>query len=346
MNNNGNIKDEFSLIDQITNEFTSYQEGVLVPNGDDAAIYKPEPSRGQIVCVDTMVEGIHFKRETMSPFQIGYKSLAVNLSDIAAMGGEPTYFLVSLAISPSWTAAELKQMYQGMKELADLWKIDLLGGDIVSIKESLVVTVTAIGQVEEEVKLLRSNAQAGDVLFVTGTLGDAAAGLDLLLNQNNEVSNNGIEAQEEDYSYLIRSHQQPAPHINQGRILAEFARNSLISLNDVSDGLASEAHEIAVSSKVKLIIEKDKLPLSPALCSYGTKSQKDLYQWVFNGGEDFVLVGTLPKEIVGAVQARFSKENLPFHLIGYVVEGNGEVCLVEDGREEALPKQGYNHFGK
>lgn len=345
MNNDGNIKDEFSLIEQITNEFSAYQEGVLVPNGDDAAIFKPGPGKGQIVCVDTMVEGIHFKRETMSPYQIGYKSLAVNLSDIAAMGGEPTYFLVSLAISPSWTSVELKQMYQGMKELADLWKIDLLGGDIVSIRESLVVTVTAMGQVEEEVRLLRSNAQAGDILFVTGSLGDAAAGLDYLLNPDNGESYKAIQAPEEEYSYLVRAHQQPAPHIQQGRILAKFAKTSRISLNDVSDGLASEANEIAASSKVKLIIEKDKLPLSPALRTYAANKQKEIHQWVFNGGEDFVLVGTLPKEIVKAVQTRFAQENLPFHLIGYVTEGNGEVSLIDNGREEALPKQGYNHFG-
>jgi thiamine-monophosphate kinase len=312
MNNDEKIKDEFSLIEQITHQFSAYQEGVLVPNGDDAAIFKPGSDKAQIVCVDTMVEGIHFKRETMSPYQIGYKSLAVNLSDIAAMGGEPTYFLVSLAISPSWTTVELKQMYQGMKELADLWKIDLLGGDIVSIR---------------------------------GSLGDAAAGLDYLLDPDSGKSYKAIKAPEEDYSYLVRAQQQPIPHIHQGRILAEFAKTSRISLNDVSDGLASEAHEIAASSQVKLIIEKDNLPLSSALRTYAAKKQKEIHQWVFNGGEDFVLVGTLPKEIVKAVQTRFAQENLPFHLIGYVVEGNGEVCLIDDGREEALPKQGYNHFG-
>lgn len=336
MNNNKNIKDEFSLIDQITNEFISYQEGVMVPNGDDAAIFKPELGKGQIVCVDTMVEGIHFKRETMTPYQIGYKSLAVNLSDIAAMGGQPTYFLVSLAISPTWTSTELKEMYMGMKELADQWKIDLLGGDIVSIKESLVVTVTAMGQVEEEVRLLRSNAQPGDVLFVTGTLGDAAAGLEHLL---------GPDSGKEKYSTLVRAHQQPTPHIDQGRILAGFAKTSRISLNDVSDGLASEAHEIAASSQVKLIIEKDKLPLSSELRSYADQKQKETQHWVLNGGEDFVLVGTLPQAILQAVQLKFAQENLPFHLIGYVAEGNGEVWLIEDGIERSLPKKGFNHFG-
>jgi thiamine-monophosphate kinase len=337
MKKNSKIEDEFSLITQLSGGFSSYQEGVLVPNGDDAAIYKPQPGKGQIVCVDTMVEDIHFKRGTMEPFHIGYKSLAVNISDIAAMGGEPLYFLVSLVVSPDWTSDELVEMYQGMKSLADQLNIDLLGGDTVSTKKSLVVSVTAIGQVDEQVKLLRSNAQPGDVLFVTGDLGDAAAGLDYLLHKK--------EDQDDDFSTLVQAHQLPTPHVQQGKILAEFAKADQISLNDVSDGLASEAHEIATSSQVKIVIDKDKLPLSLALLSYSKKRKKDPYHWVFNGGEDFVLVGTLPKHLVSSVREKFTQEGLFLYEIGCIEEGKGEVILLEDGKKLPLHKQGYNHFG-
>jgi thiamine-monophosphate kinase len=338
------IEDEFALIKRMSGDFLSYQEGILVPNGDDAAIYKPQAGKGQIVCVDTMVEDIHFKRETMQPYQIGYKSLAVNVSDIAAMGGEPLYFLVSLVVSPDWTSAELVEMYQGMKQLAEQWQMDLLGGDTVSIKKSLVVSVTAIGQVEEQVKLLRSNAQPGDILFVTGNVGDAAAGLDYLLHQDGDKGCTTAVDGADRFSTLIQAHQLPTPHVLEGRILAQFAKTTRISLNDVSDGLASEAHEIATSSQVRIVIEKDKLPLSAALRSYARIRGKDPYQWVFNGGEDFVLVGTLPQSIVHHVREKFHQEGLSFHEIGYVEKGKGEVTVQEDGKETTLPKQGYNHF--
>jgi thiamine-monophosphate kinase len=338
MKKNGKIEDEFSLIAQMSGGFSSYQKGVLVPNGDDAAIYKPQNGKAQIVCVDTMVEDIHFKRETMEPFHIGYKSVAVNISDIAAMGGEPLYFLVSLVVSPDWTSDELMEMYQGMKSLADHLSIDLLGGDTVSTKKNLVVSVTAIGQVDEKVRLLRSNAQPGDILFVTGELGDAAAGLDYLLNHKKDQV-------EHEFATLVRAHQLPTPHVQQGGILAEFAITDQIALNDVSDGLASEAHEIATSSEVKIVIDKDKLPLSLALISYAKECKKDPYHWVFNGGEDFVLIGTLPKHLVSSVREKFEQEGLSLYEIGWIEEGKGEVILLEDGKRLPLHKQGYNHFG-
>jgi thiamine-monophosphate kinase len=358
MKKSGRIEDEFSLITEMSGGFSLYQKDVLVPNGDDAAIYRPQPGKGQVVCVDTMVEEIHFKRQTMKPYHIGYKSLAVNVSDIAAMGGHPSYFLVSLAVSPDWSTDELVEMYQGMKSLADQWNIDLLGGDTVSIKKSLVVSVTAIGQVDEQVKLLRSNARPGDALFVTGNLGDAAAGLDYLLHSKEgqgqthgqETEQSLEQVQEQEISTLgiltlVQAHQMPIPHVQQGKILSEFAKDERISLNDVSDGLASEAHEIAASSKVKVVIDKDKLPLSSALLSYAKKRKIDPYHWAFNGGEDFVLVGTLPRHLVSLVQERFQQDGLSLYEIGHVEEGNGEVAVLECGKKTPVHKQGYNHFG-
>lgn len=345
MRSDKDIQDEFSLIEQLASVFQSYQSQTIVPNGDDAAIYKANKGKGQIVCVDTIVEDIHFKRTTMSPFQIGYKSLAVNLSDIAAMGGIPTYFLVSLAVSSSeWRKEELTEVYQGMKVLADQWKIDLLGGDMVSANSGLTISVTAIGEGHESVKLLRSNAQPGHLLFVTGYLGESAAGLDYLLHQELRNSQFSEQEKEEIIAPLVLAHQRPLPHIRQGQLLAEYALEHSIALNDVSDGLASEAYEIASSSNINIIIEKEKLPLSKALHTYATQTEQSPYDWVFNGGEDFVLVGTMPASIVDQVKKSFQAQNLSFYSIGYVQKGNGEVWIRENNKLFPVHKTGYNHF--
>lgn len=337
------IDDEFAFIRDVSEHFHTYHRKTLVPSGDDAAVYLPGERQGQIVCVDTLVEGIHFKRETLSPSQIGYKSLAVNLSDIAAMGGQPKYFLVSVAIPAHWSQSELHDLYLGMKKLADTWQVDLLGGDTVASPEHLVLSVTAIGEVDQDVRLLRSNAGADDVVFVTGTLGDSAAGLDFLLHRP-EPGDRHHEEHPLRAERLLRAHQWPEPHIQQGRLLAEFGRKASIALNDVSDGIASEAHEIAVQSRVDLILKKESLPLSPELKRYAQASQKDPYEWALFGGEDFVLIGTVPLRLLREVQGRFQADQLAFYPIGTVRPGEGSVWLESNGSKQPLRHRGFNHF--
>ena len=341
--NEANITDEFGLIQQMTNKFQTYHS-ILVPNGDDAAILPPT-KMGQVVCTDTMVEEVHFTKQTMSPRQIGYKALAVNLSDIAAMGGIPKFFLVSLAVSPEWQEQELVEIYKGMKELADKWQIDLVGGDTVSSKHHLVLTVTVIGEVEEEVRLLRSNASPGDIVFVTETLGDSAAGLHYLL-QGPGQSKRQTGADVQKYiSPLLLAHQEPTPHLKEGRILASYGGKQKISLNDVSDGLSSEAHELAESSQVSIVIEKEKIPLSPEILRYAKEVGHDPYDWAFHGGEDFILIGTVAQELFDEIQGSFMAQNRKIFPIGYVEEGQGEVYIEEAGSRTKIEKKGYNHFG-
>ncbi|MDQ0340446.1 thiamine-monophosphate kinase [Caldalkalibacillus uzonensis] len=333
------LDNEFAFIRDVSSLFRNYRAGqTLVPVGDDAAVYSPGKGMGQVVTVDTMVEGVHFKRETMSCWQIGYKALAANLSDIAAMGGKPAYFIISIAIPQDWTYTELLDIYKGMQALADRFKVDLLGGDTVSTPDHLVITITAIGEVEEEVRLLRSQAQAGHVVFVTGPLGHAAAGLDLLLH--------GYTADREQkvWQLLLDAHQQPLPHVDQGRILARFAKAHTISLNDVSDGLASEANEIAAASGVDVVIRKEQLPVSDVLLSYARQRGVDPYTWVLGGGEDFVLVGTAQAEVVGRIRQAFRDQGFAFYPIGYTSEGTGRVWLETDKTKKCLAPAGYNHF--
>lgn len=345
------IRDEFDLIQQLSHDFSSYRKQTLVPNGDDAAVYLPEKNHGQVVCVDMLVEDIHFKRTTMSPFHIGYKALAVNLSDIAAMGGEPHSFLVSIAVPPSWSVSALKELYQGMKVLADQYQIDLLGGDTVSAPDKLVINVTALGQVDERVRLLRSQAKSGDVVFVTGTLGGSSAGLDILLRDHDQASNSdpSLQTNEQERTYrqeLISAHQLPSPHVEQGALLAYYARNTNVALNDVSDGLASELTEIATASQVDLVIDQQKLPILEALKWWAPLAGKSPYEYALYGGEDFILVGTVPKQLKQDVTEAFAQKNLFLAFIGHAEEGAGNVWLLDAAKDHRIrvDKKGYNHF--
>lgn len=329
------MNDEFEWIKSITPNH-AYQKELLAGIGDDAALWSVDENMDQVVCVDTMVEGVHFTKDTLSPYQAGFKALAVNVSDIAAMGGIPQFYLVSIAISKEWDEEELQEIYQGMGDLAKNYKMDLIGGDTVSTKGPLVLTVTVIGKVEKGRRLLRSNAKSGDSVFLTGATGESAAGLHVLLEKTRHaVFTNNEET-------WIQQHQMPVPHVEQGRIFA--LSGFRISLNDVSDGIASELNEIAEASHVKIHIQKDKLPVSSSLSELPVDDR--LNHQLF-GGEDYVLVGTVSKGDFRKLASTFKKRSLPLYEIGEVGEaGSPEVYLHSDKVEkpERLTKKGFNHF--
>ncbi|MDR7074988.1 thiamine-phosphate kinase [Fictibacillus barbaricus] len=323
------LRDEFEWIKSIIPSH-SHQKNLLMGIGDDAAIWSVDEDMDQVVCVDTMVEGVHFTRDTLSPAQIGHKALAVNLSDIAAMGAIPQFYLVSIAISPECTEEELHDLYEGMRKLADLYKTDLIGGDTVSTKGPLVLTVTVIGKVEKGKSLYRKNAEPDDVVFLTGITGESAAGLQLLLSKTRQYSFNEAETS------LTSQHQMPQPHIKQGRLLAKSGFRT--ALNDVSDGIASELNEIAEASDVTIHIDEEKLPISSILKSL-SKNERLTYQ--LYGGEDYVLVGTMAEKDFNQVVSEFDKSFLPLYKIGRVTERGETAVLIN---QEPLTKKGFNHF--
>ncbi|MGD6834627.1 thiamine-phosphate kinase [Sutcliffiella halmapala] len=321
------VSDEFGFIRSISPESLFHQDKI-VGIGDDAAIVGVDEGFESVVCVDTMVEEVHFSPQTMKSYDIGYKALAANISDIAAMGGIPLYYLVSISIPKDWPEEELLAIYKGMKDLGDRYRMDLIGGDTTSGK-ALVLSVFVIGKVEKGKRLLRSNAKTGDVVFVSGTLGDSAAGLDVLLQNHSG------------WSELIRKHQNPAPQVELGRILTEFDR---VALNDVSDGIASELIEIAEASHVDIVINKDTLPLSTSMVQY--KEEKAL-KWALTGGEDFELVGTIGAGDWSLLQKRCQDEDIRLTRIGEVMaSGNGQVFMRDEDSKVLLKKEGYNHFLK
>lgn len=333
--------DEFGLIrawteGRQTEPFLA-SAGVMVGIGDDAAVVAADSGTEWLFAVDTMVEEIHFKPETMEDADIGYKALAANVSDIAAMGGVPKHALVSVSVPPNWDAGRMERLYEGLYACAEQYGIAVVGGDTTSSPKHLVVAVTLIGCVEAGSAIRRSGARAGQFVFLTGPTGLSAGGLHGMLGQS-EAARVPMPPKR-----LIDAHRRPLPSVKAGRLLQGFAS----SLNDVSDGLASEAWEIAEASGARLVLRETELPISGELAGYAGLCGASTLDWILYGGEDYVLLGTADREHEAALRRKFREQQLPFFVIGIVEEGAPGVELeTANGKRKPLLKRGYNHFAK
>ncbi|PTM53250.1 thiamine-phosphate kinase [Desmospora activa] len=329
--------DEFELIRQLLHQRNtiSPDSGVEVDAGDDAAVIRHRQGMSTVFTCDTMVETVHFLPQTMDATSIGWKCLAANISDVAAMGGIPTYALVSLGVPDQWESSALEAIYQGMDMLARQHDVRLVGGDTVRSPRHLVLTITLLGEVEAGQALLRSSARADDIVFVTGPLGASAAGLDRLLQ-----ASDGNQA----YPGLIVAHQRPRPQVDVGRWLLESGAR--IALNDISDGLAQEAYDIAVASGVTVVLEKERIPLNDETRAYAREKKIDPVEWALFGGEDFQLVGTVSAPKWELICRGAQERGLQLIPVGRVEAGRARVDYIdEEGRRE-LTQRGFNHFRK
>jgi len=319
--------DEFSFIDMIKQNV--YKQSSLIKGiGDDAAVFR---SPFDIVtAVDTFVENVHFSRQTMAPFHVGYRALAANISDLAAMGAIPAFYLVSIVIPSKWEQGELLEIFSGMKRLADYYKMDLIGGDTVSGNE-LTLSITVIGYAQKNKARYRTSAQPGDIVFVTGTLGDSQAGFHLLTESDHEYLH---------VDYFVKRHRMPEPRVAFATGLANLSR---VALNDISDGIASESNEIAQASHVSIMIEEEKLPVSRHYNQFPEGLQ---HQWKLYGGEDFELLGTVKEANWSEIERIAERTNTKVTKIGMVLteEKNGSVWLKQNDKYNLMEKKGYNHL--
>ncbi|TBL78723.1 thiamine-phosphate kinase [Paenibacillus thalictri] len=317
--------------------------GVVAGIGDDAAVTEWTPGMQMVVTCDTMVEEIHFKTITMRDSDVGFKAMAAAVSDIAAMGAIPKYALISISQPKNAKEQRLQGIYDGLYECADLWNVAVIGGDTTSSLSGISITVTVIGEVENGKALLRSAAQTGDIVFVTGYPGCSSAGLDLLLQKNTPAEQwGGFQPLQ---IPLVQAHTRPVPQITAGRLLQQLG--SCHALNDVSDGIASEAWEIAEASGRGVDLIEDRIPIAAELQAHAYSVRKDPLDFVLYGGEDYLLIGTMPADRALDAQLKFSEAGLSLHVIGYITgDHNGVRMAKSDGLLEAVPKRGYNHFGK
>ncbi|MBD2847150.1 thiamine-phosphate kinase [Paenibacillus sp. IB182496] len=341
--------DEFERIRRWTSGRQSPQwlsaRGVRLGIGDDAAVVEPpqgadgEPVQW-LLAVDTMVETVHFNWRTMSEADVGYKALAANISDIAAMGGQPAHALVSISAPAACTAERMTSLYDGLYACAARYGVAIVGGDTTSAPEHLVISVTVTGTVPAGRAVPRSGAKPGDAVFVTGPLGLSAAGLHYLLAAPARPGAAAIEADEA--GSLVQAHRRPVPSPEGGRLLAE--RGTCHALNDVSDGAASEAWELAEASGVSIVLEEARLPLSGSMARYARRQGRDPLDWVLYGGEDYVLMGTIAADDAEQAGAALRARGIPFYRIGVVESGPSGVWLDRGGGRAPLAKGGYNHF--
>lgn len=318
--------DEFSFIQSIKQH--SYKQSSLIKGvGDDAAVFR-QSFEDIVVAVDTFVENVHFSKETMESYHIGHRILAANISDIAAMGATPAFYLVSIVLPKDSSTAEREEVFKGMRSLANEYRMDLIGGDTVSGQE-MSISVTVIGYVPQKKARYRSDARIDDIAFVTGTLGDSQAGFHIL-------NNTSIY---QDETYYIEKHRQPMPRVEFSKRLEEIDR---VALNDISDGIGNEAAEIAEASHVTIHLFEDDIPTSESYSQFPSELQK---KWKLFGGEDFELLGTVSEGNWIHVQKAAKDSGLAVTKIGYVSQyKNNYVYLHKDNKQVALEKDGYNHL--
>ena len=331
---------EFGLIDMI--QIPCYTpESVILGRGDDCAVLPFDEQHHQVLSCDLLVEDVHFIRGAITPQELGYKAVAVNLSDVAAMGGKPLHILLSLALPPDYTVEEWQGFYQGVNEICHKYGVNVIGGDTTASPDKLMINVTVLGIVEHRYLHLRSHAKPGDVVFVTGTLGGSRAGLELFL-QNKDV----IRVTETQHEQLRRCHCRPEPCCEEIMMLNQIAGSELHALNDISDGLLSECREIAEASNVSLILKPECIPVNTDCKIVAKQLGADGLQWAMTGGEDYQLVGTMKAEHSEAICRRYEEQTgKKLTLIGFVEPGAG-VYLLKDGARYSAEQSGFNHFVK
>lgn len=304
--------------------------------GDDAAILEPDRDSVQLVTIDTLIEGIHFTARTLSPETLGWKSLAVNMSDIAAMGGTPRTAFLSLGMTPDTEVTFISSFMAGFKAAAQEADIALAGGDVVATRSSKVITVTLLGECPADEVVYRSGARPGHDVWITGFLGNAAGGLFLLLFEN-PVDRTAYES-------LVLAHQKPMPRHEIGRALA--GNRLAKAMIDVSDGIAGDLAHICEESGVGAVIQAASLPLSDELRKLAAEVKKSPLDWALHGGEDYELLFTASPADEGKILSlTASVLGTPSVKIGRIVDGESVWLETEQGRK-AITSGGYTHFSK
>jgi thiamine-monophosphate kinase len=326
---------EFGFIKKISRGCLIRPDDVVKSIGDDAAAFRVPPGQVSLITTDLLVERIHFIRNSISGSDLGYKSLAVNLSDIAAMGGIAREAFVSIAIPEDCPLEYLEDFYDGMKRLAVRFDVNILGGDTTRSKEDLVINIVVQGMADRGQMLYRDAARPGDIVFSTGYLGDSRAGLHLILNE--------IPIGTADWKGLYRAHVAPEPHLPEGYFLA--SQPGAHAGIDTSDGLSSDLGHIAEESQVGAVLYADKIPVSESLLKFCSRFGFNPVEYALSGGEDYTLLCSIAPENADETAAKFQAEfNKPLFRIGEITDNNRLELIYPDNRTKPITATGWNHF--
>jgi thiamine-monophosphate kinase len=331
------VRSEFGLIRSLQSQAAQPDPQVFKGIGDDTAIIKTSSSEWTLITTDLLAEGVHFDPATSSFRDIGYRAAIANLSDIAAMGGRPRFMLVSIAIPPACSTTQIQQLYRGMMQASAPFRVRLIGGDTSASRKGLFLNITLTGVVKPRQALLRSGARDGDRVFVTGTLGDSRAGLDLLTSRRRP------KLRPVDTRFLLARHQRPSARIAEGLWLVEQGLAG--AAIDLSDGLTGDLRHICEESGVGAEIVAGSLPISPACRAYALARRLDPGQIALQGGEDYELLFTVPRRKQLRFERLVGKTGFRMTCIGSITPKAAGLRLRTDtGTTQPVPLTSYEHF--
>ncbi|MFO8054703.1 MAG: thiamine-phosphate kinase [Bacteroidales bacterium] len=328
---------EFGLIRRLMGDVKIKDKSTIRGSGDDAAVINNGIFQ-TLVSTDMLVEGVHFDI-TYTPLKhLGYKSIVVNLSDIAAMNGMPKQVTVSLAVSSRYTVEALEEIYKGVKLACTNYGVDLVGGDTTTSRSGLVISVTVVGQAMPDQIVYRDGANENDLVCVTGNLGAAYAGL-MVLEREKKVfeESKGAQPALQGYEYILERQLKPEPRLDA---IKAFEKGKLkpCSMIDISDGLASEILHICENSNTGADIFEEKLPVDHQTADLAKEMKQDPTTFAMNGGEDYELLFTIRQADYEKI-----KDNPAFAVIGYIKDRNAGVNLIaRDGTQTAIKAQGWD----
>lgn len=331
---------EFGLIDRLKAYLPAKSDKIIKSIGDDAAVIKNSDDSVQLISTDLLMEGIHFDLAYTPLKHLGYKAIAVNVSDIAAMYGTPSHVVVGLALSNRFSVEAIEELYAGMKLACDAYSIDLVGGDTTSSRSGLGISVTVVGTAKAEEVVYRSGAQINDLLCVTGDLGAAFMGLNVLEREKQVyLANPDMQPELINKEYIVECQLKPEARMDVVKSLRSLGLKPT-SMIDISDGLASELLHICKESNVGAYIYEDKLPMDQMAFDTAREFDMNPLTVMLSGGEDYELLFTIPQSDYEKV-----RNHPDISVIGYIKSADEGVHVYTKG-DNLVPvtAQGWNHF--
>lgn len=328
---------EFGLIDHITKNFNIHQKSTLKGIGDDAAVLDFK-SKKAVFTTDLLIEGVHFDLSYMPLKHLGYKAIVVNLSDVCAMNATPTQITVSIAVSNRFPLEAIEELYEGIRLACELYKVDLIGGDTTSSTSGLMLSVAAIGEAKKEDIVYRSGARENDLLIVTGDIGAAYMGLQVLEREKQVFLVNPLNQPDlDDYTYIIERQLKPEARTDIKELLKKLDVKPT-SMIDVSDGISSEIMHLCKASETGCNLFENKLPLDPQFINVCEEFNLDSTTIAINGGEDYELLFTIKMEDFDKI-----KGNPNFTVIGHTTPKNEGIHLItRENTKIPLKARGWN----
>lgn len=341
----GDTIKEFALIQALRRRFAQKGPPLIRGIGDDAAVIAASPTQWWHITTDLLAEGVHFDWSTASPKSVGYRAAMANLSDLAAMGAVPRYLLTSLAVPTMFESAQVYELYEGLMKACRRHGVRLVGGDTSSSKAGLFLSITLIGTTAARRALFRHGARVGDRIFVTGTLGDSLAGLQLLMRDKTPrvTQSDSPPLRKSHREFLVNRHLHPTARLAEGQWLntAQLATAAI----DLSDGLSGDLRHICEESRVGAELDLGTLPISPACRAYAELCGLPPVQLALTGGEDYELLFTTPANNQSTVERQARARGYHLTCIGTIRPRRFGIQMVSgDGTMQPVPMTSYEHF--